>query len=227
MRDFWNFSFFGRGDVSLNHSEFCRFVSGSQAKHQVSSPLIILLKSFCLRRHRHNVLSRCDSIFPLLRCQGVCNKTCTQLSLSRILFQNPKNYSLGDVQRFCYHSCCDSTVIFDQISYTSNVYLSSSRFWTATSLVIFYQLPSVSKSRKQTKNVLSVKPYSHKPFATIQVFLSQIDRHWTIILWQLSIHLRHPWRVKKTDFTRQVITRTLLKINKRNSVCELTLVDST
>jgi hypothetical protein len=27
-----------------------------------------------------------------------------KLSLSQILFQNPKNYSLGDVQRFCYHS---------------------------------------------------------------------------------------------------------------------------
>ena len=32
---------------------------------------------------------------------------------------------------------------------------------------------------------------------------------------------------KKTDFTRQVITRTLLKINKRNSVCERILVDNT
>jgi len=44
MRDLWNFSFFGRGDVSPTHSELCRFVSGSQAKHQVSSPVTILLK---------------------------------------------------------------------------------------------------------------------------------------------------------------------------------------
>ena len=29
--------------------------------------------------------------------------------------------SLGDVQRFCYHTRCDSTVIFDQISNSSNV----------------------------------------------------------------------------------------------------------
>ena len=36
---------------------------------------------------------------------------------------------------------------FDQISNSSNVNVSSSRFWTATPLVIFYQLPSVSKSR--------------------------------------------------------------------------------
>ena len=56
--------------------------------------------------HHDNVSTRCDSIFPLLRCQEVWNKMCTQLSLSQILFQNVKNYSLGDVQRFCYHSWC-------------------------------------------------------------------------------------------------------------------------
>ena len=54
--------------------------------------------------HRDNILARCDSIFPSLRCQGVWNKTCTQLSFSQILFQNRKNYNLGDVKRFCYHS---------------------------------------------------------------------------------------------------------------------------
>jgi hypothetical protein len=96
-------------------------------------------------------LARCDSIFPLLRCQGVWNKTCTELSLPQILFQNPKNYSLGDVQRFCYHSWCDSTVIFDQISNSINIYLSSCRFWTSKSLVIFYQLPSFSKLRIPSK----------------------------------------------------------------------------
>jgi len=83
-------------------------------------------------------MASCDLIFPLLRCQGTWNRICTQLSLSQILFQNPKNYSLGDVQRFCYSSSCDSTVIFDQISNSSKVYLSSGRFWTATPLVIFY-----------------------------------------------------------------------------------------
>ena len=46
VRDLWNFSFFGRGDVSPTHTELCRFVSGSQAKHQVSSPVIILLTKF-------------------------------------------------------------------------------------------------------------------------------------------------------------------------------------
>jgi hypothetical protein len=56
-------------------------------------------------------LARCDAIFPLLRCLVWNKKKCTQLSLSQILPQNLKNYSLGDVQRFCYHFLCDSTVI--------------------------------------------------------------------------------------------------------------------
>jgi hypothetical protein len=91
MRDLWNFSFFGRGDVSPTHSELCRFVSGSQAKHQVSSPVIILLKKSIGIGHRNNVLAICDSIFPLLGCQGVWNKMCTQTSLSQTICQNPKN----------------------------------------------------------------------------------------------------------------------------------------
>jgi hypothetical protein len=40
-------------------------------------------------------LARCDSIFPLLWCQGVWNKMCTQLSLSQILFQNLRTTVLG------------------------------------------------------------------------------------------------------------------------------------
>jgi hypothetical protein len=164
MRELWNFSFFGRGDVSPTHSELCRSVSGSQAKHQIF---------VCI--HRNNVLARCYSIFPLLRCQAVWNKTCTLLSLPQILFHNPKNYRLGEVQRFCYHSWCDSTVMFDQISNSSNVYLSSSRFSTATSLVIFYQLSSVSKSRIPPKNVWSV--HSLIPISLLhQYYVSVAER---------------------------------------------------
>ena len=126
-------------------------------KHQLSSPVIILLKIFLSASAIALMICQDVTWFvPSLRCQGVWNKTCTQLSLSQILFQSLKNYSLGDVQRFCYHSWCDSTVIFDQISNSSNVYLSLSRFWTATSIVIFYQLPPVSKSRIPPKNVWSV-----------------------------------------------------------------------
>jgi hypothetical protein len=49
----------------------------------------------------------------------------------------------------------DSAIILDAIRRSfltsSNVYLSSSRFWTATSLAIFYQLPSASKSKYHLK----------------------------------------------------------------------------
>ena len=65
MRDVWNFSFFGRGDVSPTPSEICRYAGGSQAKHQVSFPVIILLKKIVCFGHRDNVLAKCDSIFPL------------------------------------------------------------------------------------------------------------------------------------------------------------------
>jgi hypothetical protein len=37
--------------------------------------------------HRDNVLVRCNMIFPLLRCQGVWNNTCTQSHLSKSSFR--------------------------------------------------------------------------------------------------------------------------------------------
>jgi hypothetical protein len=76
------------------------------------------------------------------------------------------------------------------------------------------------------KHFISSEPHSHKTFALILVFLSQIDRLWNKIIWQLSVHFCHSWR-KETDFTRQVITRTLSRICKRNSKCERMLVNST
>ena len=188
MRDFWNFSFFGHGVFSpthSTHSQTCRFVSESYAKTpglvqfvnkfvnklsnlttctaQIQSwpGLVFRNNFFFFIGHRNNVFARCDSIFPLLRCQGVWNKTCTQLSLSPNPVSESEELQSWDVQRFCYHSWCNSTVIFGQISNSSNVYLSSSRFWTTTSLVIFYQLPSVSKSRIPPKNVWSVQSLIH------------------------------------------------------------------
>jgi len=157
MRDLWNFSFFGRGDVSPTHSELCRFVSGSQANHQVSSPVIILFKknSVCIGP-RDKVLERCDYLpfaqasrsveqnvhtafsfpNPLSECEELQSWRCSKILLSFLM-------------RFDRH--------FGQISNSSNVYLSSSRFWMTTSLVIFYQLPSVSKSRIPPKNVRLVQ----------------------------------------------------------------------
>ena len=99
----------------------------------------------------NNVLARCDSIFPLLRFQECGRKCAHNFLFSKLSFRIQRT-SLRDVQRFCYHSWCDSMVIFDQISNSTSVYLSLSWFWMATSLIIFYQLPSVSKSRITSKN---------------------------------------------------------------------------
>jgi len=59
------------------------------------------------------------------------------------------------------------------------------------------------------KGLIGSEPHSDKLFAPILVYLSQIDRLLNKILWQFSAHFRHPWRIKETDFTRQVITRKL------------------
>jgi len=40
------------------------------------------------------------------------------------------------------------------------------------------------------KRLIGSELHSHKPFAPILVFLSQIDRLWNKILWQLSVHFR-------------------------------------
>ena len=44
--DFWKHIFFGHGECSPTHSVLCRFVSGSYAKDQLSSPVITLSRNF-------------------------------------------------------------------------------------------------------------------------------------------------------------------------------------
>jgi hypothetical protein len=99
------FQFLRPGGCLTNPFKLCRFVSGVIGKTPgLISCKNLFKKFFVCFGHRDNVLTRCDSIFPLPRYQEVWNKTCIQLSLSQILFRNLKNYSLGDVRRFCYHS---------------------------------------------------------------------------------------------------------------------------
>jgi hypothetical protein len=143
MRHVRNFSFFGWGHASPTHSELSLYfvvigrtpglISRNNAVKKLSASAIAIMSWQDVTR---------SSL-----CSGVkqCATKRAPNFLSQILFQNPKNYCLVDVQRFCCHSWCDLTVIFDQISNSSNVYLGSSRFWPATSLVFIYQLPSMSK----------------------------------------------------------------------------------
>jgi hypothetical protein len=76
------------------------------------------------------------------------------------------------------------------------------------------------------KRMIGSELHSHKPLAPTLVFLSQLVRLWNRILWQISVHFRYPWRIKKNEFTIQVINRTLSKLNVRKSVCERMLLDS-
>jgi len=106
MRDLWNFSFLNRGDISPTHSQLCRFISGSQAKHRVLFPVIILLKKFVCIGHR-DVVGRCDSIFPLLRCQEVWKKRAHN-------FLFPKSFFI--IRRTTVLVMCkDSAIILDEI----------------------------------------------------------------------------------------------------------------
>ena len=148
-----------------------------------------------------------------------CVNSKVRFSLSEILFQN--------VETFCYLSWCDSIVSSDHISNHSNSYISSSLFWTVTSLVIFYQFRSATRSRILHKCLISSQPPSNKTFAPTLLFLSQIDRLWNKIVSQLSVNFRQPWRIKESDFTRYVITCTLSKTSKRNLVYERISVDRT
>jgi hypothetical protein len=157
MRDFWNFTFFGRGVVSPTHSETLSLCFGVIGK----TPGLISRNNFvkqifvCIG-HRYNVLARCDSVFPLLRCRGVWNKTCTQLSLSKILFPNRKNYVLGTFK--------DSAIIRYEIRRPFLTKLATAE--TFTSVRVEFERPPlsststssppVSKSRIPPSNVWSV-----------------------------------------------------------------------
>jgi hypothetical protein len=88
-RDFWNSSFFSRGDVSPTHSELCCFVSESQAKHQVTSPVIILLKK--LLSALAIAIMSCQDVTRSSLCSAV--KECGTKCAHNLLFPNPLSES--------------------------------------------------------------------------------------------------------------------------------------
>ena len=156
MRDFWNFSFFGQRDISPTHSELSHFVSGSQAKRQVSSPVIVLFKKY-LSALAIAIISWQDVTQSSL-CSSVkeCGtKRAHNFLIPKCSFRIQRTTVLGMFK--------DSAIILDAVrwpfltkSATADVYLSLSRFWKATSLVVIYQLPSILKSKIPPKNVCSV-----------------------------------------------------------------------
>jgi len=108
MRDLWNFSFFGRVDASPIHSELCHLVSGSKAKHQVSSTIIILLKKI-LSASAIKIMSWQDVTRSSL-CSGV--KECGKKRAHNFLF--PKS-SFGIRRTTVLGMFKDSAIILDAI----------------------------------------------------------------------------------------------------------------
>jgi hypothetical protein len=156
--------------------------------------------------------------------RSVEKKTCTQLSFHKSSFR---------IRRMGMFK--DSAIILDGIRQSFLTKSATAAMFTSVRVDFGRTLlSSFSTSSLQFRNrayhlksLIGSHPHSHKAFAPILVFLSQIGWLWNKILWQLSVHFRQPGRIKKTDFTRQVITRTLSKINESTSVCERILVDST
>jgi hypothetical protein len=120
-------------------------------------------KIFVCISHHDNVLARCDSIFPLLRECGT--KRAHNFLFPKSSFRIWRTTVLGMFK----DSWCDSMVKkrnFQQLSrnYTTTqkpVYMPMfTSVWVdfgLPPLIIFHQLPSVSKSRVPPKNVWSVQ----------------------------------------------------------------------
>jgi len=105
-------------------------------------------KIFVFIGHCDNVLTRCDSIFPLLRCQGCGTKRAHNFLFPKSSFRIRRTIVLGMFK--------DSAIILDAIRRSFLTKSATAAMFTSDrvdfgrpplSLVIFYQLPSVSKSR--------------------------------------------------------------------------------
>ena len=215
MRDLWNFSFFGRGNVSPIHSELLSLgfwvtgeTSGLISRNNFVKKFDVTRSSLCSGVKECGIKRARFFLFP---------KSSFRIRRTTVLVMFKDSVNMLDATRQSFLTKSATTAMFTSVpvdfgrqplSYSSTSLPSRNRE---------YHLKTFDRYRVS----------SHKPFAPILVFLSQIDRLWNKILLQLSVRFLHSWRIKKTDFTRQVITRTLSKINKWNSVCERVLVDST
>jgi hypothetical protein len=127
--------------------------------------------------------------------------------------------------KFCYHSGCDSTVLFDQTNNRSNDYLGSSRFWTATSLS---SSASSLPSRNREYHLKTFDPFTASftlAFCT-NTRVSAADSTVlkqnfiaTLCSFPPAMTYKENWRYK-TSYNSYTVE------NKQNSVCERMLVES-
>jgi hypothetical protein len=157
-----------------NHSELCRFVSGSQTKHQVSSHAIVLLKIFVCIGNRYNILK--DVIQSSL-CSGVkeCEtKRAHNFVFSKSSFRIPRATVLGMFK--------DCAIILDTIRWSLLNKSATAAIFTSVRVDLdgrlSYLLPAPFRLDREyhLKTLDLFTAIFHKHFAPILVFLSQIDR---------------------------------------------------
>jgi len=121
----------------------------------------------------------------------------------------------------------DSAIILDVI-WWSFFFTKAATAGMFTSVRVDFGCPPLSSSSTSSlpsqnqeyhpKSLITSEPHSHKPFAPILVFLSQIDWLWNKILWQLSVNFHHPWRIKKNWLYRTSYNLYAVK-DKQTKIC--------
>jgi hypothetical protein len=154
MRDLWNFSFFGRGDVSPSHSELCLSLCFAVIG---KTPGLISRKYLVKKSLSASAIAimSWQDVIPSSLCSGVkeCGtKRAYNFLFLKFSFRIRRTIPLGTFK--------DSAIILDAIrrsllskSATAAMFISVRVDFGQPSLVIFYQVPSVSKSRIPPKNV--------------------------------------------------------------------------
>jgi hypothetical protein len=189
MPGIWNSIFFGREDDSPSHSELCFFCFGVIGK----TPGLISRNNFVkkmLSASAIAIMSWQDVIRSSLY-SGV--KECGRKHANNFLFALSESEELQSwgISKFLLSFLMRFEGHFDQISNSNNV--SSLRVdFSRPTLSSFLPAPFFLEIENTTEKLLiGSEPHSHKPFEPILVFLSQTDRLWNKILWQISVHFRH------------------------------------
>ena len=154
------FQFLRPRGVSPTHSEFCRLVSGSQAKHQVSSPVIIWLKKFLSASAI--AIMPCQDVTRSSFCQGV--KECGIKRAHNILF--PKS-SFRIRRTTALGMFKDSAIILDVIRMSFLTKLATVAMFT--SVRVYFGRPPLSSSstgfllsrNRECQHLIRSQPYSY------------------------------------------------------------------
>ncbi len=114
--DFWNRNFLEGGVFGPHYLELWRFVSGSYAKHQLSSPVIVESKKFGVAFDLFNkVISVIKALFSLFGCQCMRHKPRAEFPFLQIFWENLLHDSFRYSRPFCYESTRRPTIFLQNI----------------------------------------------------------------------------------------------------------------